>query len=201
MDADEDAEEMYAEESTTAYYSVYPAVSVANWFIGKTLEYGKAMQEKINLTPMKLQGMIYLVQSWHLGMIGRPLVSEDFLAWPHGPVLLSLYRELAGVEPGRINSLLEEPLDFLIDMSEELPRDSEFILEAVWKTYRERNESALSFLFHNNGDPWNTIYQHYEDLGQDMPRSTVIPREDIQRYNEELIGNNKKSEEADGEED
>jgi uncharacterized phage-associated protein len=43
---------------------------------------------------LKLQKLLYYVQSWHLAFFGTPLFDEDFKAWVHGPVLLSVWHKL-----------------------------------------------------------------------------------------------------------
>ncbi|GAA2566566.1 hypothetical protein GCM10010435_44820 [Winogradskya consettensis] len=39
------------------------------------------------LEPMRLQKILYYVQSWHLAVRGEPLFGGHFEAWPEGPVL------------------------------------------------------------------------------------------------------------------
>jgi len=46
-----------------------------------------------DITPLKLQKLIYFLHGWHLAFTDKPAVSERFLAWRYGPVLDSIYRE------------------------------------------------------------------------------------------------------------
>ncbi|MBD8704908.1 Panacea domain-containing protein [Frigoribacterium sp. CFBP 13712] len=41
----------------------------------------------------KLQKLIYFSQAWSLAWTGKPLISEDFEAWPDGPVVRSVFAE------------------------------------------------------------------------------------------------------------
>lgn len=67
----------------------YSAFAVANAFIER------AEQGRIpNLTPMKLQKLLYFAQAWHLkGTQGAPLLDDNFARWQHGPVIPSVYHE------------------------------------------------------------------------------------------------------------
>ena len=68
----------------------YSAIAVANAFIEMGLR-GELSQ----LTPMKLQKLLFYTQSWHLFYNdGQPLFNDDFERWPYGPVIPSIYHEL-----------------------------------------------------------------------------------------------------------
>ena len=59
--------------------------TIANYFISKALADG------IKLTLLQLIKLVYLAHGWHLGLTGRPLISETVQAWKYGPVIKSLY--------------------------------------------------------------------------------------------------------------
>lgn len=60
----------------------YSAVAVANAFIEKALK-----GELKELTPMKLQKLLFYTQSWHLKLRGgTPLFDDLFARWKFGPV-------------------------------------------------------------------------------------------------------------------
>jgi uncharacterized phage-associated protein len=45
-----------------------------------------------NISPLKLQKLLYYAQGFHLAMSGdRPLFSDPLKAWDHGPVVVSIY--------------------------------------------------------------------------------------------------------------
>ncbi|CAG9176063.1 Antitoxin SocA [Cupriavidus laharis] len=67
----------------------YPTMAVANAFIQKAKE-GRLP----DLSPMKLQKLLYFAQSWHLKWKdGEPLIDDTFSRWKFGPVIPSLYHE------------------------------------------------------------------------------------------------------------
>ena len=50
----------------------YQAVAIANAFI----DIGK-QNNATDLTPMKLQKLVYFAHGWNLGATGRPLINEE----------------------------------------------------------------------------------------------------------------------------
>lgn len=44
-----------------------------------------------NLTPLKLQKMMFYADAWHLALFDQEITGEKFKAWVHGPVLISQY--------------------------------------------------------------------------------------------------------------
>lgn len=66
----------------------YSAFAVANAFIRRADERGIR-----DLSPMKLQKLVYFAQAWHLKILGRPLLDDNFARWQHGPVIPALYHE------------------------------------------------------------------------------------------------------------
>lgn len=68
----------------------YSAAAVANAFIEKANK-----GELSELTPMKLQKLLFYTQSWHLKLCnGRPLFDDLFARWKFGPVIPPLYHML-----------------------------------------------------------------------------------------------------------
>ncbi len=67
----------------------YPTMAVANAFIKRAKE-GRLR----DLTPMKLQKLLFFAQSWHLKIKNNEaLLDEYFCRWQYGPVIPSLYHE------------------------------------------------------------------------------------------------------------
>ena len=58
---------------------------IADYFIGLSNETGSL------ITNLKLQKLVYYAQAWSLALNNEELFADDFQAWVHGPVLVSLY--------------------------------------------------------------------------------------------------------------
>jgi len=49
------------------------------------------------ISPHKLQKLTYLSQGWSLALTDKPIFSEDFEAWAHGPINRELFNTLRGI--------------------------------------------------------------------------------------------------------
>lgn len=49
------------------------------------------------ISPHKLQKLTYLSQGWSLALTDKPIFSEDFEAWRHGPINRELFNTLRGI--------------------------------------------------------------------------------------------------------
>ncbi|ENO5268794.1 DUF4065 domain-containing protein, partial [Escherichia coli] len=80
----------------------YSAAAVANAFIDKAKR-----GEIKDLTPMKLQKLLFYTQSWHLKLFnGRPLFYDLFARWPYGPVIPHLYHMLKKYRGDEIQEMI-----------------------------------------------------------------------------------------------
>lgn len=78
-----------------------------------------------DLTPMKLQKLVYYCQGYHLALYDKPLFPESFEAWKYGPVCPALYRVL---KPSGANPVFE------IDAEGNLTdAEKQLIADVCWK--------------------------------------------------------------------
>ena len=63
----------------------YRVESIANFFIDKKLK---------DLTPMKIQRLLFLSQSWNMALYNDYLIDDHFVMWKYGPVIPSLYHKI-----------------------------------------------------------------------------------------------------------
>jgi uncharacterized phage-associated protein len=115
-----------------------PAKQVARWFINHAdREAGEA------ITPLKLQKLVYYADAWFLANFDRPLISEDFEAWAHGPAVRSLY---ARYRDAGWQSLPPEAGTMPPDTVEEF-------LARVFQEYGQYSAKKLEEMTHDE-DPW-----------------------------------------------
>lgn len=139
----------------------YSALAVANAFIRRAQE-GKLKQ----LTPMKLQKLLFYVQSWYFKTRGKPLFDDNFSRWTHGPVIPSIYHEFKMYGSGDIKApgamLVPNPeATGLLDMQLVVPDIDEgdvdavaFIDEAI-RVYGPYSGWQLSVMTHQPGTAWS----------------------------------------------
>lgn len=169
----------------------YSAIAVANAFIEKAKEKGIR-----DLTPMKLQKLVFYAHAWSLVMSNKPLFSDKVFAWPYGPVIESIYHEFKGHGPTNITVPGTElkwdgSPDALMEykyVTPRIPDDddlSAYIVDYVLEAYGDQSAIALSNLTHRPGSAWYTIM---EEHGGGEPRNLVIPNDVIRDCTSRELG-------------
>ena len=178
----------------------YSAVAIANFFIKKGLD------EKVPLSNMKVQKLVYFAHAIYSASYDKLLVGEPFVAWPHGPVVVSLHQELEIYEEKPITSQifsLDVEKSSVVCKPEEVPSfDTETIkfLELTWQKLSPYTAWQLRELSHDRGGAWfHTVddyfkrlnlgrkeqnkkeidINNFQDLYNNLPRNLTILDEDI----------------------
>jgi uncharacterized phage-associated protein len=132
----------------------------------------RANKDAADITPMKLQKIVYFLHGWYLAITGQKLIDEGFARWQYGPVIPSLYRELKKYGSSPIDDYIKQYdpasasfVPFFVNTSA-LPRFND-ILEQVWAKYSGYNAIQLSSMTHLPGTPW-AITLPNEDIDDDV---------------------------------
>ncbi len=151
--------------------------AVANEF----LELAKA--EKRQVSPMKLQKLLYFAHGWHLAIRGDALLNETIEAWDFGPVVRSVYHEFKhfGNQPVTGYATYFDEDDFEViqpELSDDAER-SKKLIGKVWNVYKVFSAFELSQMTHSQGSPWSETVAPYNGK---PPRGLDIPNELIKDY-------------------
>lgn len=158
----------------------YSAIAVANAFIEKA----KARGIK-DLSPMKLQKLVYFSHAWMLAIDGTPLIKDPVKAWRFGPVIDSVYHEFKSFGSQNITQLgteYESSGDGFLDFKYVIPllpkADTKVdqILDAILDTYGDLSAVKLSNLTHEPGSAWSITEK--EHLGGEQ-RGYIISNDII----------------------
>jgi len=120
------------------------------------------------LTPMQLLKLTYLAHGWMLGIVGRPLTTDNAHAWRYGPVYPSLYQAIRQYRSDPVNAV---PGAACVTLDDE---ESQIIDEVV-RVYGPMSGIELSRLTHLPQSPWSRTWEY---LGQ----SSVISNDLIEQY-------------------
>lgn len=137
------------------------------------------IDEKPNITTMKLEKLCYYCQAWTLAWDGEPLFDEEFEAWANGPVspkLYSRHRGMFRISRGHFD-------DFTTD--EGLTEDELENVKIVLSSYGDKDPQYLSELTHKER-PWK-VARNGLPLGESS--DAVIDKEIIQDYYAGLLSN------------
>lgn len=161
---------------------LYSPKSVANYFLDLARMQGE------QLSPMKLQKLVYYAMGWFAGHTGKPLVNEAVEAWQYGPVFPSLYHEFKGFGSGTITRKATE-FDNGFQLREvPTPEDPNVraFLDNVWSSYGKYTGIALSEMTHADGSPWDQTWRSANGV-----RNADIPFELISSHFKQAADNAK----------
>jgi uncharacterized phage-associated protein len=129
----------------------YPTMAVANAFIQRARE-----SKLSDLSPMKLQKLLFFAQSWHLKWRNEPLIDDAFCRWQYGPVIPSLYHEFKhyGSQPIDRFGTFVSPLGAIEAIVPEQDKDTWHVLDEVIRAYGSYSATQLSSVTHRKGSAW-----------------------------------------------
>lgn len=154
--------------------------AVANFLLDLATAQGE------QLTPMKLQKLVYYAHGWCLALTGKPLIDEAIQAWSFGPVVRSLYNEFreCGANPIRRRAMeivgedgesMQLRCPHLEDNRE--AEDVGFakeLLKRIWEVYGRYSAVQLSNMTHAPGTAWDRVNKFYNG---NIPKYATIPDE------------------------
>lgn len=142
---------------TGAHLMAYPSTSIANYFLERASQEGRA------LTPMQLLKLVYIAHGWYLGYTGQPLIDDEVQAWRHGPVIKQLYDRIRNFGSGAVRGLLSASVFGGIPQAvgpEVVP-----MLDGVWKNYSRFSGMELSDMTHRPDTPWSIAWHQQGGKG------------------------------------
>jgi uncharacterized phage-associated protein len=166
--------------------SPYSAITVANTVIKLAKEAG------INdLSPMKLQKLVYYCHAWNLAVNGNSLIREPVEAWQYGPVINEIYHEFKHYGSDNIENYGTE-LDYssdgeLTEAAHLIPDEDMMslnIISQVVSGYGSLSAIQLANLTHRDKEPWKAIERKYSGA---LARNAEIPNEMIKDYFQAML--------------
>lgn len=110
-----------------------------------------------DMTPMKLQKLLYYCQGYSLALRDQPAFDEEILAWRYGPVVRSVYNEYKQYKG----------MCLPFSLAEDIPRmgdDVEAIARMVMRDKAKYSPSALVKMTHDEPawqEAWNNSMPEY----------------------------------------
>ncbi|AHN71872.1 Panacea domain-containing protein [Aggregatibacter actinomycetemcomitans] len=127
----------------------YSSIAIANSFIGKA-----NIGEISNLTPMKLQKLMFYTQSWYIKLYGKPLFEGGFERWQFGPVLPEIYHEFKPFG-SRIISSFGTDIWGKQQIIKESDKDTLLFLDKIIEIYGKFDGPQLSWMTHQPETAWS----------------------------------------------
>jgi len=147
-----------------------PAQAMANTVLKKSFN------EEIDVTPMKLQKLLYFIYRDYLKSTDIRLFSERFECWRYGPVLSSIYAEFKsfGAKPITKFARNADGSGDFVDLKK-VPTLKK-VVNNVWDDYKDASGIELSEITHQKGSAWYKAFQENwtflrdEDIKKDCVR-------------------------------
>ena len=127
------------------------ALNVANTFLAR------AKQDNVDVTPMKLQKLIYIFYKEYLKKTNEKLFEEKFEVWKYGPVLSDVHYAFQKYRANAVD-------DFYYDDNKRknyttvklIPGTAFYsVFNAVWNKYSHYSGTFLSNLTYQDGTAWS----------------------------------------------
>lgn len=127
-------------------FTLITPLVVANNFLVR----GK--EEDIEITPLKLQKLVYFLYATYLKATNEKLFSEQFEVWTKGPVVPSIYTSFSSYGDNPIKTFAKDSQDkvFYVDEIGIYKR----CLDTVWGKYKNLTGEELSKRTHEPGTAW-----------------------------------------------
>ena len=124
---------------------MYNPIYVSNNFLVRSFN------QKIPITSMKLQKMLYFLYRDYLKKTNLPLFVERFSTWKYGPVLESVYYTYKEFGANSITSYGGIPA---YSINEEDNENLKNLLDDIWQKCLPHNGIYLSKLTHQSESAW-----------------------------------------------
>lgn len=118
-----------------------------------------AAKDDADLSPLRVQALLYLLHGWYLAIVGSPLLPAPFVAGKYGPILPELASELRAYGGDPVDEYIHEfdPSSYTLRplfVNEAAFPQFRDILEQVWSVYRPLSTVQLRGLSNQSDSPW-----------------------------------------------
>ncbi len=129
------------------------AINVANTFLER------AFKEGVDITPMKLQKLIYIFYKEYLKETKSKVFTDEFEVWKYGPVISFVYDCFKKYGSNTIKDYYKN-IDGSYTVVKLIPNSDFFnIFNKVWSLYGNKDGIYLSMLTHEEGTAWSKAWE------------------------------------------
>jgi uncharacterized phage-associated protein len=119
----------------------YTSDDIAGWFIHFNQKYIETEDAEL-ISPMKLQKLLYYAQGAFLAIDDIALFDDEICAWPHGPVIPSVYSQYKKYGAGGIEKC-ETPV------TKDIDAHTQAMLTGIYEKYGKYSASQLRNMSHS----------------------------------------------------
>lgn len=128
----------------------------------------RAFDEKISVTPMKLQKLLYFVSCEYIKATGTELLTEEFCVWQYGPVLPSVYDEFKSFHGNPITAYAKDANGNSFAYNEDTSPQLKNAISTVWAAFKHKTGMYLSQITHEDNSGWSSAFNlHHTKISKD----------------------------------
>lgn len=131
---------------------------------------------KLPVTNMALNKILYFTHGWRLAFDHGPFYSQEFEAWPNGPVSPVIYHEFKQnrAEPiGNRAKIMDIETGESKVANYELTEEEETFTIRMISFYGRREALTLSHMSHEKDAPWDIVRSSGSYLGMKIPNTEL----------------------------
>ena len=144
-------------------------IEAANYLVDLTNRYngGKEYGQRIIMSCKRLQKLLYFSDvSYMLTHDGESMFTDEFYAWPSGPVIPSVYNKFVQFQTGDMIKVEGSHTPLTDEMKD--------ALEKVFKATLNMSTSELVDESHREEGPWSTVYNSSDPDHKQIIDKTAI---------------------------
>ena len=147
--------------------------AIANYIIEKINKFnnGKPLREQVIFSIKRLQKILYLCEIEYMKKNkGKPLFSDEFYAWPSGPIIVEVYHEFMQYQDGEIHPRYQknEPT---------LSKDIKLIIEQILAATKDLDTSDLIKISNVPGGPHSKVFNE-----EDKEHNQIVSKKETYLY-------------------
>lgn len=147
-------------------------IAAANRLVELTNRYNqeKPYGERISMTCKRLQKLLYFSEAEYMRRHnGEAMFSEDFFAWPSGPVIPSVYSKFAQFQNGEMTIVAGSHTPLTTEMIE--------VLDYVFNSTIAIDTLDLVEMSHAKDGPWSSAFED-----NDPKHMQIVDKSSIYNY-------------------
>lgn len=121
----------------------------------------RGKNENIEISPMKLQKLMYYVCRDYVKQTDQLPIGECFEVWQYGPVLPSVYAEFKSFGSKPITSYAKDAAGRSYKVNEDENPILARTLDVVWAKYKRMSGMELSAKTHQSNSGWYRAYMNH----------------------------------------
>ena len=118
----------------------------------------RSFEEKISVSPMKLQKLLYFVSCEYAKSSDSSLLSEDFEVWQYGPVIPTVYEEFKSFKALPIDKYAKDANGTAFAIDESRAPNLKNAIDRVWNVFKCFDGVTLSKITHEDGSGWSDAF-------------------------------------------